>query len=107
MALRKSKFAATSAVSAENTGWVLRPDSRKEAQYSASVLLRLICEMADAIVKGEATHVTLGMPQAKNALLLTVNWADKSQSRAGGLTVPDLIENAAKELLDTGGGEGA
>lgn len=103
MSLKKSKFAATETLQANNLANLRDPERKKQAQYTASVLASVLAEVADAIIRGEVTHLTLGMPVNRSALLLTLNWADKSQLRAGGVDLDNLAEQAGQVFLDTGG----
>lgn len=103
MALKTQKFQAVDRVAADNTALCTDAKQREQAKYTASLLLRIVCELADSIARNEVTHVTLGMPKSKNALLLTVNWPDGSQTRSGGVDVVSLAEQVGKDILDTGG----
>lgn len=108
MALKKSTFTRQGSLIANNAAVFSKSPTPPATKAAATALVLTFAELADAIIRGEVTHVTLGMPKDKKCLLLTANWDDSTATRVGGDSMTDLAVKAYDEFVDTatGGTEG-
>jgi len=84
----------------DSLSYALSMAANPKGHVEASALFALIADILDSLVRGEITHVTLGLNKKLTSYLLTVNYPDGNKRYVPGEDISDLVYQVAVAVGD-------